>query len=327
MKRIKINKNIVVYFVFGIGFIILITASMVLGYANHPKENNEETQISEGNKTKDKVKTKAPETKKEVESLTGLLVGYDNSGILTDVLMVGYLDTETNRFKIISIPRDLLIDFREEPFKEIKKNNNKNRVLYCKINEIYQYLGKDKDAFEDLIKVIEGIIDMDIDYYLKIDLEGFRAIVDTVDGVPFYVPQDMKKSSVEDLKIDLDEGYQTLYGNEAEQLVRFRDYQYGDLTRVEVQRQFLTALVNKVLKESNWEQLLNVIDTGYNYVETDIEIMDLLTYVRYVFNAEQEFFHDEDMITIPSYGIKIDNIWYQEWHKDEVDTILEETIK
>ena len=63
-----------------------------------------------------------------------------------------------------------------------------------------------------------------IDHYVKVDFNALVEIVDAVGGVEVDVPQDMKwdMSDTGDIKIDLKKGLQTLDGNKALQLVRFR---------------------------------------------------------------------------------------------------------
>ncbi len=79
--------------------------------------------------------------------------------------------------KIVSVPRDLHIDFREEPFKSIRSDINsrhKNpdtgkyefilQTAYCKLGEVYYNLGKTEEAFYDVQTVIEEITGMKIDH-------------------------------------------------------------------------------------------------------------------------------------------------------------------
>lgn len=86
-----------------------------------------------------------------------------------------------------------------------------------------------------------------------------------------YVPQDMYYSDpVQGLYINLKEGQQHLDGDQAEQLVRFRKYPTGDLGRIEVQHQFFSAFVSKILDSetiiSNAPQL---IKAAFEYVDTE----------------------------------------------------------
>ncbi|TCK93455.1 LytR family transcriptional attenuator [Natranaerovirga hydrolytica] len=315
-----------IYIIFSIGLIILIFSGLAIGYsyskdtAPKMKQIEAKEEVSEGNQGEPLKDDK----KEEINSVTGLLLGNDGSGSLVDVIMVGHLNIDTNEVNIISVPRDLFIDFREDHFKELKANNPNNRVLYCKLTEVYSLIGNDEQAFEDLISIIEIIVDLEIDYYMTLGLDSFKDIVDFVDGVDFYVPQNMSYyDDIQDFRINLREGQQLLDGDKAEQLVRFRNYRFGDLQRVEVQRDFLSELVNKVLSESSMQENFSILEVIYNNVETDIAFFDVMKYAKYIINIDNEQLMDtEKMVTIPSYGFQIDNIWFQEWHIEEAHEVV-----
>ena len=82
-------------------------------------------------------------------------------------------------------------------------------------------------------------------------------LVDAIGGVEFDVPMRMYYTDpTQDLYIDLQPGLQTLDGEHAMQLVRFRKgYATQDLQRTEVQRDFLQALAKQCLKVSNLSKI------------------------------------------------------------------------
>ena len=51
-----------------------------------------------------------------------------------------------------------------------------------KINEVHAYAGKEK-ANEYSVKEVERLLGIDIDYYVKVNIEAFRKIVDQIGGV------------------------------------------------------------------------------------------------------------------------------------------------
>ena len=86
---------------------------------------------------------------------------------------------------------------------------------------------------------------------MLIDNQALIKLVDTIGGVKFYVPRDMKYDDPsQDLHIDLKQGMQTINGEKAEQLLRFRKGNHGetyseedggsnDLGRMNTQRNFM----------------------------------------------------------------------------------------
>ena len=264
------------------------------------------------------------------ESVTGLLIGFDASRGLTDVLMVGHLDTETNEIKVISIPRDLVIDFREEEFKHIKENNPNNQVLYCKLTEVYSLTGWDEQALMDVREIASIITGLEIDYMASIDVYGFTELVDIVGGVEFDVPERMKYTDpVQDLYIDLQKGVQILDGDKAEQLVRYRKYTMGDLQRIQVQQDFMVALAEKVMKTKDIDQVTRIATSAYDIImDSDFGLTSALEYVEYLFNLEmEEVLNPDNMMIVPSYGDKVGDIWFQRWDKEATREAIQELLE
>lgn len=264
------------------------------------------------------------------EAINGLFIGFDKSGGLTDVIMVGHIDPIDNKVQIISVPRDLEIDFTDEAFKHIKEGNPKNRILHCKLNNIYSLIGWDERALEDVKSVIEVITGLEIDYMMTIDISGFSNMVDAVGGVEFYVPQRMYYvDRFQDLYIDLQEGLQVLDGDKAEQLVRYRKgYAMGDLQRIKVQQNFLSTLVNQVLHSGSFSQISSFLKEGYDLIETDFGVIVMLEYAEFFFDLDLDnILSGNNMMTIPSYGEKKDDVWFQyfdlEKGRAEVKALLE----
>ncbi len=248
------------------------------------------------------------------DTINGLLIGFDRTHGLTDVIMVGHIDPKNNQVQVISIPRDLEIYFTEDEFKEIKTKNPNNRILHEKINNLYSLIGWDEAALKDIRSIVEVITGLEMDYMMTLDIDGFEDVVDAVGGVEFYVPQDMYyHDPAQDLLIDLDEGLQILDGNKAEQLVRYRKgYSRGDLQRIEVQQDFVSALVDQVIHKSDFNEIQQVLTTGYNMIDTDFGVVVMLEYAEFFFNLELEhILAESNMMTIPSWGEKVDGRWYQ----------------
>jgi len=306
-----------------------------------------EVEPVKGSEDKDPIVEPEPEPL-AVDSVTGLLIGLDADKGLTDVLMVGDFNTETNEVKIVSVPRDLHIDFRQEPFKSYKaeinsreqdengKNITKLWVSYCKVGELYYNLGKTDEAFYDVQAVVEQIIGLEIDYVAVIDVSGFADVVDAVGGVEFNVPQRMYYNDpIQDLYIDLEKGQQLLDGEHAMQLVRFRKYVLGDIQRISVQQDFVVAMYQQVMEKRNLDTILTLATSIYNIFDTDFGLTVVLDYAQYVFELDAtELLNPENMVTIPSWGEKIEEVvngktrvkWFQYWDKDKAREVVEELM-
>lgn len=185
---------------------------------------------------------------------TFLLVGTDKGDGNTDTIMVVSYDTVEQDISIMSIPRDTMIN---ESW-DLKK-----------INSVYSRTGGSIDALANRVRKLVGFKP---DFYVKVDLGMFVQLVDLVGGVEFDVPQDMKYSDpYQDLYIDLKAGVQTLDGEHAMQLVRFRRYAEGDIKRVQVQQAFMKALIKECLSFNNWGKVKAYIELALENVQTDLE--------------------------------------------------------
>jgi len=213
-------------------------------------------------------------TLKNLPKIYCLLLGQSEN--LTDTIMIAEYDPQEQQASILSIPRDTYIG-----------NNRANVTAWDKINAVYQ------TGVGNVLKEVNELTGLDIKYYLKVDTQAFKKLVDAIGGVEFDVPIDMKYDDKrQNLHINLKAGKQKLDGNKAEQVVRFRHnndgttypYEYGmeDLGRMKTQRNFLTALAKQTLKVENIFKINEFIDIANEYVETNLDFDTLKDYVPYI---------------------------------------------
>ena len=196
---------------------------------------------------------------------TFLLVGTDKDDGNTDTIMVASYDTVKQKVSIMSIPRDTMIN---ESW-DIKK-----------INSVYSRTGNSINSLANRIKKLVGFKP---DYYVKVELSVFVQLVDLVGGVEFYVPCDMDYDDpYQDLHIHLKEGTQTLDGDKAMQLVRFRGYKGGDIKRTEVQQEFMKALIQECLSLKHWGKIKAYIDLALENIQTDLDFGSIVWFAANV---------------------------------------------
>ncbi len=189
---------------------------------------------------------------------TCLLVGTDDGNGNADTIMLGVFNTAKKTASLVSIPRDTLVFMNGKDYK---------------INALYAYYG-----LEGIREAITDTLAIPVDFHVAVDLAAFEEIVNEIGGVWFTVPQDMEYSDPEqDLYIDLEQGYQLLDGDKALQLVRFRSgYNDQDLGRVQVQRQFLVAMVKQAVSLSNVTKVTSLIEILNQYVVSDMPVGNMV---------------------------------------------------
>ena len=166
------------------------------------------------------------------EKYACLLTVPDPTGC-ADMIMLAVINTENEKINLLSIPRDTIVDGGNE-----------------KISEIALYRGN--QDMDDLTDAVEDLTGIKIDSYVQVDIECVKDTVDLFGGVEFYVPQRMNYSDpYQDLTIDLQRGMQTLNGEQAQQLLRFRTYSTGDIRRTQTQREFVVEAFKQHAKIEN----------------------------------------------------------------------------
>lgn len=211
---------------------------------------------------------------------TFAIFGVDKEGYRTDVIMVLTFNHITKQMDIVSIPRDTQIKLSSTIYNELKKRRSDTPQI-LKINEVPAYADKkQRNAYS--VRVLEGLFDIDIDYYINMNIDNFKKIVDLISPIVVDVPEDMYYPDPEQgLIIDLKKGKQELYGPQAEQLIRYRKgYANGDIGRIKMQHEFMKAFMNELLTDKNRLNIGNIATTVIASVDTNF--FDSLDYISYI---------------------------------------------
>lgn len=200
---------------------------------------------------------------------TVLVMGH-NQG-LTDVMMVVGFDTGANKIEVVNIPRDTY--------------SNDIPSYPKKINGAYNLGGMDL-----VYKAVEGVIGFRPDKYVMIDYDGFVALVDTLDGVEFDVPRNMRHvSDSGKVDINLKKGLQTLTGEQALGLVRYRSgYADQDLGRIKTAQKFLTACAQKMVDTISFGKIGDYVNICIDYLDTDLTAGEMIWFVQQAFDVDME---------------------------------------
>lgn len=169
----------------------------------------------------------------------------EEEGSRTDTIMLVQVLPETGDVKLLSVPRDLLVEI--EPGVEDR------------INTAYAYGG-----VEQTMSALGGYTGVPIDYYAVVDFEGFRDVINAMGGVEMDVEDEIPP------KYGIQDGLQTLNGAQALFYARYRGTTCGDLDRIERQQQLVAALRSKAL---GWDTVRKVPDISrvmYRNVETNL---------------------------------------------------------
>ncbi|MGN1310363.1 MAG: LCP family protein [Clostridia bacterium] len=247
------------------------------------------------------------ETLKNLDTLQILIMG-ESTGMSDTIIACSY-NPKTQKASMLSIPRDTYVT-----------NGNYKYSAQNKIN----YLYSGGETPEKTVEAVNEITGLDIKYYILVDTEALRKLVDLIGGVEFDVPINMNYDDYgQDLHIHLTKGYQKLNGDQAEQVVRFRHnndgssypYEYGneDYGRMKTQRNLIIAVAKQTIKLKNITEIKNMINIMKEDVKTNIDFNLLIDYIPYAINMNLDtiqtaqlpgnsdqkyggwfFFHDEE---------------------------------
>ena len=261
------------------------------------------------------------ENKDSLKPINVLLLGIseDISKKLTDTIIVCSYNPKTSNAYMISVPRDTFVGTSEETAKGSEK-----------INSLYSRGGPDK-----IVKAVENITSVDIDYYAVIDNNAVVEIVDIIGGVTFDIPIDMDYDDpTQDLHIHLNAGVQNVNGSEAEQLLRFRhnndgtsypaEYGDNDFGRMKTQRNFIMETLKQTLKIKNIFNAKNIIDTVFENIETDLVVDEVLGYVPTVVDIN---FDEISNYQLPGESKKCNDLWFFIADKDKTKTLIDDLNK
>ena len=238
-----------------------------------------------------------------------LLIGTDKNGMLTDTIMIAHMDAVDHEVALMSVPRDTLIY---------------GNYSVPKINSVYGGAGGGAKGIEALRQMIASMLGFEVDGYVLVDLQAFVDIINLIGGVYFNVPQRMYYSDPgQNLYIDLYPGEQTLTGEMAMGLVRYRaTYTAGDIKRTEVQQDFMVALAKQLLSFKTVTKLQPIVETCIEYVDTDLTLGNILYFVQELFQCD---ISDMETVTLPGDGtVSINGLSYYSLYPKQVLEIVNE---
>ena len=216
-----------------------------------------------------------------------LLLGMGGEGhsgeYLTDTIILASVDPKTYQSALLSIPRDLYVDVPD-------------LKISTKINAVYAYGMKNQQdassSLGSLEKVVTNITGQPIDYYIAMDFDGFKKIIDEVDGIDIEVPNDIKDTSFPGPNFsyqtfEISKGFHHLDGETALKYSRVRHVEGGDFGRASRQQQVMAATKKKASSLGTLfdpAKISGLIDILGDHLRTDIRLSEVPAFLQIVKN-------------------------------------------
>ena len=165
-----------------------------------------------------------------------------NSLTRSDVNIVASINPKTNQILLINIPRDYYVEF--------PGTNQKDKLTHAGIYGI-----------DMSVKTIEELLDMEINYYFRVNYAALVNLVDALGGVDVY-----SKYSFTSVGTDRDyyykKGYNHLNGEKALYFVRTRKaFLDGDRVRGENQQAMIQAIIKKASSSAILTRYSNILNS------------------------------------------------------------------
>ncbi|MFD1706492.1 LCP family protein [Siminovitchia sediminis] len=206
-----------------------------------------------------------------IDNVSILFIGVDESekrgnqgNSRSDALMLATLNEKEKSVKLLTIPRDSYVYIDEVGY-------------YTKINHAHSFGGP-----RATIKTVEDLLEIPVDYYVRLDFEAFVAVVDALGGIEVDVPYTFNELNSKDKSdaISLEEGLQTLNGEEALALARTRRLD-NDIERGKRQQEIMKAIARKAASGSALPKYAKVIDAIGENMRTDMTFDEMKALIDY----------------------------------------------
>ncbi len=225
------------------------------------------------------------EIKKEIEDITKrvsikntpfniLISGIDTYGDINrtsrnDVNIVVTVNPNTNEILLTSIPRDYYVQLHGT-------TGYKDKLTHA------SYYGTNM-----AIATIEDILDIDINYYIKVNFTTVVELVDEIDGVDVYADQSVYLGK----NCQIIEGYNHLNGKCALAFSRERhSYADGDRHRGRNQQEVITAIFKKITSGTTiLTEYTNILDVLEGKFATNMDTNEITDFLKFELNDLKDY--------------------------------------
>ncbi|PLR75940.1 LytR family transcriptional regulator [Bacillus sp. V3-13] len=226
-------------------------------------------------------------TFEEREPFSVLMLGVDeregDKG-RSDTMIVLTVNPGEKSVKMLSIPRDTRTEIIGKGFED-------------KINHAYAFGGPEMS-----MDTVENFLDIPIDYYMQINMEGFQDIVDAVGGITVNNDMDLKVEGAHFPKGEI-----TLNGEQAliYSRIRYEDPR-GDFGRQLRQRQIIQEVISEGASLSSLTRFGDIFEALGDNIKTNLTFSEMVDIQKHYKDAGQNI----QQMTVTGTGDTIGKVWY-----------------
>ena len=177
----------------------------------------------------------------------------------SDVNIVASINPSTHQILLTTIPRDYYVELSDTDGE------------YDKLTHAGIY------GTETSIKTIENLLDIDINYYVKVNFSSVENIVNALNGVDVY----SEYSFIGYEGTVFNEGYNTVNGFQALDFARTRKtVPGGDRTRGQNQQALIHAILNKAMKKEIITKYTSILSSIEGTFETNMTTDEMTSIIK-----------------------------------------------
>lgn len=236
----------------------------------------------------------------------------------TDTMILVGLDPNTRTASMLSFPRDLWVEI------PTVGANRLNAAHF--FGEAYDYPGRGPALAKRAIQENFGV---PVHYYIRINFDGFRKVVDALGGIDIEVQEPIwdDRYPTDDCQyqtVQFDIGQYHMDGDQALKYARSRHYS-SDFDRARRQQQVLFAIYDKATSIKVVPRLPELWAAKDEAIQTDLSLIDVMKLARLGMQVDRENIRrgviDESM----TYNMTTEKGWQVlGWDRQKVGALLQE---
>jgi polyisoprenyl-teichoic acid--peptidoglycan teichoic acid transferase len=224
------------------------------------------------NKSYEPIDRDSKKTNVKLENTSILFIGVDDSekrkasgSSRSDALMLATFNKKDKSIKLLSIPRDSYVHIPEKD-------------IYTKITHAHAYGG-----VKLTLETVEELLDVPVDYYVKMNFNAFIDVINALDGVKVDVPFTFSEQDSKDhaKAITLQKGLQELDGEQALAFARTRKID-SDIQRGMRQQQIVKAIIAKGSSIKSITNYTDVMEAVGKNMSTDLTFDQMKSFISYI---------------------------------------------
>ncbi|MCF1650469.1 LCP family protein, partial [Streptomyces indiaensis] len=198
--------------------------------------------------------------------------GDKNSAGHADTTLVLHVSKDRTNATVLSIPRDLITDIPDCP--TTQEDGSEKVIPGQQRTRFNNSLGQEDRTPSCTMRTITELTGLKMDHFMVADFNAVKTLTSAVGGVDVCLAKDIKDK---DSKLDLPKGEHTIEGEEALAFVRTRHSVGfgGDLSRIELQQQFLGSMMRKLKSNDTLTsptKMIKLAEAGTKALTVDSQI-------------------------------------------------------